>query len=271
MKKDKESGLGVFLEQEDALHPQKPVESMEPLLEADDQGTGLRATLKRMFPLLPTVNARLKFLRVLPGTNYDNVAGADRYLTNVAVVATGCVGILTGAPLLAYFVFLAYKGLDASIYIKALYDKILWQTGTVGLYAYYYERIMEPVSLTIAFLCFVLFLIHVKKGEGTFIKEHPFFRREKDLTFINFVKAFSLQVFCGGMGCLLVMMWNLGYLTLLKDYLFMHDPGPAGVLLYGAIICFLGVVSQFSGALLLYGAGMGAWSIIFRYDRPSKT
>ena len=113
---------------------------------------GLREKLQKMFPLLPTVDERVKFLGwagKMPGTA-KSCEDDSGYLMLVAGLVIFRIALLFGISLFAYFMYLAWHGLNPDLYLAALFpspNDPMRDYGMVGLYAYYYMLIMKSSVL----------------------------------------------------------------------------------------------------------------------------
>jgi hypothetical protein len=235
-----------------------------------NNSAGLRERLKKIFHFLPTIKERRRFLWIA-GKNPDDsyYSSPERYLAYVAMIATYKVGRLVGGALLLYFYYLSYRGFDAYAYTSVIYSasKPLQSTGAIGLYAYYFAKIMGPAVLTIVFLCFALFLIHVKRGGAYPLSGSPILRNAQDRTFKNLRYIFFCALLGGAICLPAAFLWNYAYLSLLHSYLFMQTPGSAGVVIWGAIVFILGLLAQSACAVGVYATFVSIWCIVFRYDK----
>ncbi len=269
MKRDGKSGLGAFLEHEDAMQPQQPADGQR--LDTFDQDTGVRATLKRIFPLSSTGAERRRFLGLMgrKSVGDEYFTYAEGYIGRLSIVATYRTSLPLAVLFMIFFAYLSYKGVDVSAYLSGIYASStgVQTTGISGLYAYYYAHIMYAPCMFIALACFTLFLIHVKKGEVVWMNRMPLIRDIQDRSFVNMTKTFLLECVVGGMGYIAVKTWYLGLMDLMYNFLPLYNLGFIGVLLSGVVICLLGCAVQAAGVVAIYTALISTWSILFRYDR----
>ena len=232
----------------------------------------IRDYLKRVFALSPTEEERLRFLGpigrwFLKGSK--GISSDERYLVMLALITMYRASLPFGILLLVFFNYLAAKGLDANAYTAVLFstDPYMKSVGIVGLYFYYYAQVMGLSVLTIACMCFALFLIHVKRGETFPLRADPVLKFKEKRTFKNLTKTFVLDV-VGGIICyygFVKGVYGIAYLSLIEGFL--HNLSPAGILLWEIVSGALGILCQSFGAAMLYAASMFGWSIIFRYDK----
>lgn len=283
MEKDKESGLGALLNYEDALQkgqqPDTPVRK-RPDAAVQEQSdmpekspvTGLRATLQKMFPLLPTVDERIRFhgwIRKL--VTRKSCSSDESYLATAAAIIIFRVNVGIGFLLLSFFMYLAAHGLNADPYLAALFPnpaEPMRHYGIVGLYAHYYVVITRYPVIFVGVACFVLFLIHVKRGDEMPFKGGALIIKENRTT-ANMIKVFFAGTFVLGLGSLMAEYWymTLSLVTSFIPIVDLQHLDMVGMLFWGIVVFCLGIVFQMVGSVLVCMGLMEMWIAFFRYDK----
>ncbi len=229
----------------------------------------IREYLKKMFPLLPTVEERREFIGPL-GRWFDAKNKLcpynDFYPSMIAVSVVYRISAIIGALLLVMCFFLSVKGIDVDHYTAAVFsDKFLRASGMTGLYVYYYCRIMTPVIFSVVAMCFCLFLIHVKRGQLDPLRNSSRFRLKEDRTF----KKKSILLFntalAGAIVCWVAPIAHLAYLSLADEVGLIKNMAGLSIIWWSFSYIAIGFC-YVSFALLLYASAVLSWAVIFRYD-----
>lgn len=136
--------------------------------------TGLRATLQKMFPLLPAKTGQRENYLGRIGTytraEKDYNGRPEAYITSLMLTTVLRVGILVGGVLLLAFSYLSIKGVDIGPYMASAllknhnfywpFDHIFDHMGLVGLYALIFSKAMYYAALIIILFCYFLIWIY---------------------------------------------------------------------------------------------------------------
>ena len=228
----------------------------------------IREFLRKAFPISKTQKERREIIGWVGrhiDVNYQASRTPARYLGLLAMAITYRVSTLVGGALLIFFTYLSFKGINPTPYVHAIYPPdhtLLPQSGIGGLYLYYYAKIMVPVIYTIVGGCFLLFLIHVKKGEYNIFeasttlryKEGRTFKNKLNITisFIIVLIAAEISVVIPHISFLAILAWIPPVFHLFVNFF------PGWMLMY---ICMIAV--NVSAAMALYASVIGIWSVVF--------
>lgn len=159
-----------------------------------------RNQLQSLFKLSPLEKRRENMGRV--GDLFSKGAPIQHYRDNynyIAVLAFRNTLIISAAVGIAVIISVLYLTHVLQINPLSLeylgYDYLATKIGFVGLYAYVHAKIMEYVILISAVVYFLLFLIHVKKGEEDIFRYEKVFKYKKNRILKEKSKRIFLFIF----------------------------------------------------------------------------
>ena len=236
----------------------------------------IREFLRKAFPISKTQEERRKTvgwcMRSFLDKNRTLSASTERYLALLATATIFRISLLVGGVLLAFFTCLSFKGFDPTPYVHAFYPHdrtLVAQSGIGGLYLYYYTKIMEPVVYLVASVCFILFLVHFRKGEVDVFRKAPDWFKN-DRTPQNLRRLFVRVSFFPFIIVYFVLhKTNVGCLGFLLYFPDLFRPITHHFLGWVFLYACMNLV-QFGLVAVLYASMMLGWSIIFRYDVPEN-
>lgn len=155
------------------------------------------------------------------------------------------------------------KGVNPQSFRDWGYDPLGTEMGVVGLYAYWHAMVMKPILLSLVFLTFLLFLIHVPKGSEDVFQKDNVLKHKSNRTFKKKFWRFMLFAF--------VLL--LGYLGISQSYITLslfrrwipESLGLDSSLLFLIIYYCYSVTAHCFGAVMFYGPIFMNYALLANY------
>jgi hypothetical protein len=233
---------------------------------------GLRDFLARMFPITQTIYERHEFIgRLGKWVDWETklCANSFRYIGLLSLTTVYRVGVIVGGLLFVFFIYLTAKGFNTDIHTGVvLPEKILRASGIMGLYVYYYTKIMSPVIFVVASLCFGLFLIHARKGDFDPFTSHHVLKFKDKRTLMNKSIFFIQAVLMGWFCYYLVQTTYIPYLAFAS---FLGTSHGLAASFFGLCVSYIALLTcQVVVGMFLYVSLAFCWMIIFQYDKAAE-